>query len=133
MTIGSLPRWADELAAAFKETGPDVAERSIFGGRAFLVEGALIGTIELKVGQLAVRLRLDERSIAQLRARAHFDPESAVPTLLIVTDDDRDFAISLIPQAYRFARSKRVEPVPPAPATVAPGPAPAPRRRRPTR
>lgn len=131
MTIESLPRWADELGAAFKESGPDTTERSLFGGRAFLVDGSLVGMVELKSGQLAVRMRLDGSRLAELQARAHFDPQSSIPTLLIVTEDDRDFAISLIPHAYRFARSKEAQGEPPTPAATATGPAP--RRRRSTR
>jgi hypothetical protein len=103
--VQTLPQWADELAAAFRETGPDIVERSVFGKRAFLVEDSLVGTVELRSSRLAVRLRLDESTRAELEARAHFDPQSPIPTLLIVTEDDKEFALRLIPHAYRFAHA----------------------------
>lgn len=125
--VATLPQWADELAAAFRETGPDVVERSVFGKRAFLVDDSLVGTVELRTSRLAVRLRLDESTRAELEARAHFDPQSPIPTLLIVTEDDKQFAIRLIPHAYRFARTAQpsTEGSPTATAGTSP-----PRRRR---
>lgn len=125
--VETLPLWADELAAAFKATGPDVVERSVFGKRAFLVEESLVGTVELRASRLAVRMRLDESTRAELEARAHFDSQSPIPTLLIVTEDDKEFALRLIPHAYRFARS--AEPSTEHPTTTAAGASP-PRRRR---
>jgi hypothetical protein len=116
----ALDLWSEELAAAFRTVGPDVIERSIFGGRAFLVGEALIGVVETVAGQLRVRFRDDVRS--DLEGRSHFDPQSPLPMLLIVTEDDRDYARSILPKAYELAKRPRpVAPPPPPPARAGPG------------
>lgn len=110
MPPSTLPVWADELAEAFKSAGPNVDEKVMFGGRAFLVDGRLMGHVELRANALRVRFRLAEPQRHALEARAHYDPASPLPALLVVTEDDRDFARSLVRHAYRFARSERRRP-----------------------
>ena len=128
MSKEALPTWVEDLARAFRAAGDDVVERSIFGGRAFFVGGeSLVGMVELVGGQLRVRFREELR--AELAARPHFDARSALPALLIITDDDRDYARSLAPKAYEIAKRPRAAARPPAAAPDAT----ATRRRRPTR
>lgn len=122
MAKEALDLWSEELADAFRAAGPDVVERSIFGGRAFLVGDALIGAVESVSGQLRTRFREDVRG--DLAQRTHFEPQSPLPMLLIVTENDRDFARSLVPKAYEQA--KRGGPLaarPAAPQPTAAGPA----------
>jgi TfoX/Sxy family transcriptional regulator of competence genes len=113
MAKEALDLWSEELVTAFRSAGPDVSERSIFGGRAFLVGDALVGVVETVSGQLRVRFRDELRP--DLEARSHFEPQSPLPMLLIVTDDDRDYARSLVRKAYERAKD-------PAPARPAPEP-----------
>lgn len=123
MTLDTLQLWAEEIAAAFKAAGPDVSERGMSGARAFLVGDAVVGVVELKPGRLAIRLRLADADRAELEARAHYDRQAPIPTLLVVTEDDRDFVRGLIPRAYQHARETKPPPAAPAAPT-------APRRRR---
>lgn len=122
VTIDFLPQWADELAAAFHQSGPDVVERSVSGARGFLVERALIALVDPKAGARKVRVRVGGEQRRQLEARAHFDRSAAIPTLIVVTED-KEFAQSLAPPAYRYARA--AEPQQPEVRRAA-----APRRRR---
>jgi hypothetical protein len=110
----ALDLWSNELAEAFRSAGPDVTERSVFGGSAFLVGDALIGMVENVSGQLRTRFRADLRS--DLEPRSHFDPQSPLPMLLIVTEDDRDYVRGLIPKAYERAKQPAPEPPPPVAA-----------------
>lgn len=112
-----LVAWADDIARAFRGSGPDLTERSIFGGSAFFVGDAFVGAVENVSGQLRVRLREELRD--DVAARPHFDPSVALPTLLIITDDDRDYARGLVPKAYE--RAKRPTP---RPVARPPGPTP---------
>ena len=125
MAKEALDLWSEELAEAFRIVGPDITERSIFGGRAFLVGDALVGAVETVSGQLRVRFRADVRS--DLESRPHFEPQSPLPMLLIVTEDDRDFARALVPKAYEHA--KRPVASPPRPVHRIPSGEPARRRR----
>lgn len=102
MAKEALDLWSEELAHAFRGAGPDVTERSVFGGRAFFVGDALVGVVETVSGQLRARLREELRS--ELESRSHFDPQSPLPMLLIVTEDDRDYIRSLVPLAYERAK-----------------------------
>jgi TfoX/Sxy family transcriptional regulator of competence genes len=135
-----LAGWSDDIARALRETGPDVTERSIFGGSAFFVGDSFVGLVENVSGQLRVRFREELRG--DLSSRSHYDPTAALPTLLIITADDRDHARSLAPKAYE--RAKRPAPAAPARAAAAPvvtvaagaatkGAEPATRRRRQSR
>jgi hypothetical protein len=125
----TLDLWSEDLATAFRSAGADIIERSIFGGRAFLVGDALIGVVENVSGQLRVRFREDVRG--DLESRSHFDPKSPLPMLLIVTDDDRDYARALVPKAYEHAKRPRAAVPEPRPAqrSVASGAGTARRRR----
>ena len=123
----ALDLWSEELAEAFRGVGPDIKERSIFGGRAFPVGDALVGAVESVSGQLRVRFREDVRG--ELEVRSHFEPQSPLPMLLIVTEDDRDYARALVPKAYELAKRPVVAaPPPPRAQRVAPS-EPARRRR----
>jgi hypothetical protein len=113
----ALDLWSEELAEAFRAVGPDITERSVFGGRAFFVGEALIGVVESVSGQLRARFRDDVR--ADLERRSHFDPKSALPMLLIVTEDDRDYARMIVPKAYEHAKRPLAAPPPVAPTRVA--------------
>ena len=57
MAKEALDLWSEELAKAFRGSGPDVTERSVFGGRAFLVGGTLVAVVENVSGQLRTRFR----------------------------------------------------------------------------
>ena len=128
----ALDLWSNELAEAFRSAGPDVTERSVFGGAAFLVGDSLIGMVENVSGQLRARFREDLRP--DLEPRPHFDPQSPLPMLLVVTEDDRDYVRGLIPKAYEQAKRPLPEPSGPvAAAPSAPSAAPGTPRRRRTR
>ena len=128
MAKEALDLWSGELAEAFRAAGPDVTERSVFGGRAFLVGAALVAVVETVSGQLRTRFREDLRP--DLQGRSHFNPASPLPMLLVVTENDRDYAISLVSKAYERARNGPVREGPPASRPVRTTPAEPVRRRR---
>ncbi|TMD61020.1 MAG: TfoX/Sxy family protein [Chloroflexi bacterium] len=128
MAKEALDLWSEELAKAFRGSGPDVTERSVFGGRAFLVGGTLVAVVENVSGQLRTRFREDLR--AELEGRTHFNPASPLPMLLVVTEDDRDYAISLAPMAYDRARNGSPRPAATTQRTVGATAAEPVRRRR---
>ncbi len=112
MAKQSLGGWADDVAQAFRSAGPNVDEKAMFGGRAFLVDGRLMGHVELRTDSLRVLFRLPEAQRAELEARTHYDPGGPLPALMIVTAEDRDFACALVPHAYRLATLRAVPPRP---------------------
>lgn len=126
MSNESLAIWAEDLARAFREAGTDVTERSLFDRQAFLVDDRLVGMIDLRGGVLKARLNVGGTDRAKVIARPTHDPNGTMPTLLIVTEDDLDFARALVPSAYRYAQAAR----PPEPAASAPASDPAPTARR---
>jgi hypothetical protein len=108
MSREELPAWADELAASFRRAGADVVERPLHAGNGYLVEGRLIGHIELRPDALRVQLSLAEEKRAEFEARPTYDNRGSRPALHVITRVDLDYVLSLIPDAYRHARSGEV-------------------------
>lgn len=133
MSIAALPAWAEQIAEAFRAAGPDVSEKTISGRRAYVVADRMLGDVELQSNSLRMHLRLPAAQRDALLARPHLDPHES-DTLVVVTEADRDFALEMVPHAYRHARSASPE----APAASAEEPRPVgrqsgPARRRPAR
>lgn len=92
---------ASALRDAFASAGPGVEERRTGTGRAFLVEGRVLGQVDEGSGSLRVRMWLVAGDRPAVEARPTFDPQSG--WMVVVSDDDVGFVRELMPSAYRAA------------------------------
>lgn len=125
MDRSQIAATAAALRRSFAAAGPDVVEKRMFGGHAYLVKDRIVGHIEERPDSLRVRLRLPDREQREIEARPTYDATGRWPALLIVSTDDVAFVERAVPAAYRHVSSgASAAPSAPAPTDVAKAPSP---------
>jgi hypothetical protein len=107
------------LSEAFLAAGNDIRERRTVTGSAFLVDGRVLGQIDVRSSVVRVRLWLPEKDRRTFETRPTFDPESG--WLHVVSEDDIRSVRSLLPVASRAAASGS-DTAPPSPRGIEVGP-----------
>lgn len=107
---------ASALRDAFASAGPDVQERRTGTGRAFLVEGRVLGQVDESSGSLRVRMWLVAGDRPAVEQRPTFDAQSG--WMVVVSDDDVGFVRQLLPAAYRAAAKGEETAAPPIQETA---------------
>jgi hypothetical protein len=92
---------ASELREAFASAGPKVEERRTGTGRAYLVDGRMVGQVDENPGSLRVRMWLVDKDRSSFEQRPTFDAQKG--WMVVVSDDDVGFVRGLVPAAYRAA------------------------------
>ena len=92
---------ASALRDAFASAGPKVEERRTGTGRAYLVEGRVVGQVDETPGSLRVRMWLVDKDRGVFEGRPTFDAQSG--WMVVVSDEDVGFVRELVPVAYRAA------------------------------
>ena len=99
-----LGTMTNAMREALLGAGPDVRERPLVNGHAFLhPSGRAMGHIEERAGTLRARLWLPAKERSAFEARPTFDRQSG--WIHVVSDEDVRFVSGLAPAAYRAATS----------------------------